>query len=172
MYVNSERRNVMNTEYTEAVKAHSEMIYRLALAGTANVHDAEDIAQTVFMKLFRSRKKFSDAEHMKAWLIRVAVNEIRQMKRSPWFRKRDDDEIPEIPDSSDITADTENKLVYDAVMSLKQDMRIAVILHYYYDYPCADIAKMTGTKEATVRTRLRRAREQLKTILKEDHENE
>ncbi len=162
----------MSTGYEESVEKYSEMIYRLALAGTANVQDAEDVTQDVFMKLLKCKKDFSDDEHRKAWLIRVTVNEIGLLKRSAWFRKRGNSELPEMPDGTDIVSDAENKLVYDAVMQLKQDYRIAVILHYYYDYPCDDIARMTKTKESTIRTRLRRAREKLKEILKEDFNDE
>lgn len=56
----------MSSEYEDAVREHSEMIYRLALAGTGNVHDAEDITQDVFLKLLNSKKAFSDDEHRKA----------------------------------------------------------------------------------------------------------
>lgn len=158
----------MSSEYEDAVREHSKMIYRLALAGTGNVHDAEDITQDVFLKLLNSKKAFADDEHRKAWLIKVTVNQVRLLRRSAWFRKRNSNEIPEISDGEDICTDTENKIVYEAVMSLKQEMRLTVILYYFYDHSCSEIAKMTGTKEATVRTRLRRAREQLRILLKED----
>lgn len=159
----------MNTEYSEIIKNHSEMVYRIAFVGTANKSDAEDITQDVFMKLIKCRKKFENDEHIKAWLIKVTLNEVKLLKRSAWFRKRDaDSEISEIKSSSDICLQTENMLIYDAVMKLKQDQRIAVILFYFYDYQCSEIAKMTGTKETTVKTRLKRAREKLKIILKED----
>ena len=155
----------MSSEYEDAVREHSEMIYRLALAGTGNVHDAEDITQDVFVKILNSKKAFSDDEHRKAWLIKVMVNQVKLLRSSEWFRKRNRDEIPEIADGEDLCTDTENKIVFDAVMSLKQEIRMTVILYYYYDHSCSEIAKMTGTKEAIVRTRLRRAREQLRILL-------
>ena len=159
----------MSTEYTEAVKLHSEMVYKIAFAGTANTADAEDVTQNVFMKLLKCGKNFESEEHRKAWLIRVTLNEVKLLKRSAWFRKRDDNtEINEIRSDNDICINTENKMVYDAVMKLDKDQRLAVILFYYYDYTSSEIAKMSGTKEATIRTRLKRAREKLKEILKED----
>jgi len=159
----------MNTEYSEIIKNHSEMVYRIAFTGTANVSDAEDITQNVFMKLFKHIKNFENDEHCKAWLIKVTLNEVKLLKRSAWFRKRDSSsEINDIHSNDDICIQTENKLVYEAVMKLNQDQRIAVILFYFYDYPCSDIAKMSGTKETTVRSRLKRAREKLKTVLKEE----
>ena len=159
----------MDAEYTEAVKNYSEMVYRIAFVGTGNNSDAEDITQDVFMKLYKNRKKLETEEHRKAWLIKVTVNEIKLLKRSAWFRKRDGSaEIDVIKSDNDICVQTENKLVYDAVMKLEKNQRIAVILFYFYDYSCVEMSKMTGDKEATIRTRLKRAREKLSTILKEE----
>ena len=168
MYIISERGKAMKTDYSEIIKIHSEMVYRIAFAGTANAADAEDITQDVFVKLLKYRKKFESEEHCKAWLIRVTLNEVKLLKRSAWFRKRDSNtEINEIHSDNDICIQAENMLVYDAVMKLKHDQRIAVILFYFYDYSCGEIAEMSGTKESTVRTRLKRARENLRTTLKE-----
>ena len=160
---------MQNNDYREAIEKYSQMIYRLAFSGTGNVCDAEDITQNVFYKLLKYRKQFTDEEHRKAWLLRVAVNEIKLFKRSAWFRKRDDNsDISEIQSDNDICTHTENKLIYDAVMQLDHDQRITVILFYFYDYPCSKIAEMSRTNESTVRSRLKRAREKLKIILKED----
>ena len=122
----------MKTDYSEIIKIHSEMVYRIAFAGTANAADAEDITQDVFVKLLKYRKKFESEEHCKAWLIRVTLNEVKLLKRSAWFRKRDSNtEINEIHSDNDICIQAENMLVYDAVMKLKHDQRIAVILFYF-----------------------------------------
>lgn len=162
----------MINDYKAAVDIYSQTIYRLAFSGTGNVSDAEDITQTVFYKLLKNRTVFSSEEHRKAWLLRVTVNEIKVFKRSAWFRKRDYSELPEICDSLDIAQQTDNKLVYDALMKLKQEQRMIIMLRYYYEYSCSEISVMTGIKEETVRTRIKRAREKLKKYLKEEFGNE
>ena len=63
MYIISERGKAMKTDYSEIIKIHSEMVYRIAFAGTANAADAEDITQDVFVKLLKYRKKFESDEH-------------------------------------------------------------------------------------------------------------
>lgn len=158
--------------YQETVELYSAMLYRLAFSGTGNVCDAEDIVQTVFLKLLKYSKKFNSEEHRKAWLLKVTVNEIKLFRRSAWFRKHAGNELPEISDGTDIQTEAENKLVYDAVMKLKQEQRMVIMLYYYYQYSSADISVMTRIKEETVRTRIKRARKKLKDILKEDFENE
>ena len=158
---------MQNNDYREAIEKYSQMIYRLAFSGTGNVCDAEDITQNVFYKLLNYRKQFTDEEHRKAWLLRVAVNEIKLFKRSAWFRKRDNNELPEISSDSDPAIIAENRLVYDAVMKLGKEQRMVIMLHYFYGYSTGEISAMTGVKEETIRTRIKRARAKLKNILKE-----
>ena len=55
MYIISERGKAMKTDYSEIIKIHSEMVYRIAFAGTANAADAEDITQDVFVHRFRKQ---------------------------------------------------------------------------------------------------------------------
>ena len=70
----------MNSDYRNAVEIHSEMVYRLAITATGKIYDAEDITQNVFLKLLKNKKKFTDEEHQKAWLIKVTMNEIKLFK--------------------------------------------------------------------------------------------
>ena len=163
---------MQNNDHREAIEIYSQMIYRLAFSGTGNVHDAEDITQNVFYKLLKYRKQFNSEEHRKAWLLRVTVNEIKLFKRSGWFRKRDSNELAEITDDTDPAILAENRMVHDAVMALKQEQRMVVMLHYYYGYSTSEISAMTGIKEETVRTRIKRARTKLKNILKEEFDDE
>ena len=71
-------------KYIVAVETNKDMVYRIALHDCRNRHDAEDIMQIVFLKLYRSAVAFESPEHLKNWLIRVTVNECRRMFVSPW----------------------------------------------------------------------------------------
>lgn len=57
-----------------AVNTYSDTVYRVALNITHNPHDSFDISQEVFIRLVKNQEKIKDKEHLKAWLIRVAVN--------------------------------------------------------------------------------------------------
>ncbi len=135
-------------------------VYRLAFARTQNKYDAEDILQTVFLRLCKCDTVFSDDEHIKAWLIKVTVNTSKNLLSSAFHRL-----TQPMPDQI-LVEDNPSFEVYDAVRALPQKYRTVVHLFYYEGYTCAEIARILGTKEATVKTRLKRSRERLCTLLK------
>ena len=122
----------------DAVGRWGDTVLRLAASRTGNRADAEDVFQTVFLRLHQGGKRFRDDEHLKAWLLHVTVNCCNDLHRSPWHRKR-------------------------ATLSDRQ--RTAVHLHYYEGYATDEIARITGERPATVRSHLHRARKALKIDL-------
>ena len=73
-------------DYTKAVDTYADSVYRVAYSYTYTKVDAEDVLQNVFFKLFQSRQNFNSEEHLKQWIIRVAVNECHNLHRSYWKR--------------------------------------------------------------------------------------
>jgi RNA polymerase sigma-70 factor (ECF subfamily) len=159
----------------EIVHKYSDMIYRLAFAKTGNSHDAEDITQEVFLKLINSQKKgktFNDEEHRKAWLIRVtvnlAINTVKSSNRLTDFDESVYGALTSEPCGNDDFSRIETKsVVMPAVLSLPEKYRIVIHLYYYEGLSVAEIEKVTGLGENTVKSRLLRARGKLKEILKE-----
>ena len=146
--------------YADLVNMYANNVYKIAVSYCNNRSDAEDIVQNVFIKLLKSKEKFKDDEHVKRWLIRVAINESKNMNTSFW-RKR----IVPLEDSEPI-------VLLGAVMKLKEKNRIVVQLYYYEGYSVKEIAEILRIKETTVQTRLMRARNALREIVKEDWLNE
>ena len=135
-------------------------VYRLAHARVQNRFDAEDILQTVFLKLCKEKSDFSDSEHLKAWLLKVTVNSSKNLLMSGWMKH-----TTELSDS--ITAPQhEVGEVYAEVAKLPVKYRTVIHLHYFEGYSCKEIAEIINTNEATVKTRLKRGRERLQTTLK------
>ncbi|MDE7132631.1 MAG: sigma-70 family RNA polymerase sigma factor [Lachnospiraceae bacterium] len=181
-----------NRAYIDAVKAYADIVYRTALSYTKASHDAEDVTQTVFMKLLETKDGFVDEEHLRRWLIRVTVNECKNLWKSFWrrsvglFDQMAEDEQkpydfkghterglrrgrpPEVPEFEDLS----QSALYEAVMALPKDYRIVVHLFYYEDYSTGEIAKLLHIREQTVRTRLVRARKKLKQRLEEAWQDE
>ncbi|MDR0222584.1 MAG: RNA polymerase sigma factor [Oscillospiraceae bacterium] len=152
-------------ELTEAVEKYRDTVFRIAYGYTGSFEDSEDISQDVFLKLFKSNKRFVDEEHKKAWLIRVAINASKSALRSSWRQKRAD--MP--PESVPYYSDVQDRELFDCVMRLPPKYRAAVYLYYYEDYPVTDVARLMGISRTAVTTRLARAREQLKrTFAKEE----
>ena len=159
------------TEYNSCVDKYLKMVYRISFHYFGNREDAEDVSQDVFLKLYSHNTKFESEEELKAWLIRVTTNTCHSYFRNP-FRKRkteiDEKEIENIVGSSSSEQEIINrKVVMDAVMSLPERYRIVVYLYYYEEYSICQISNTLNIKETTIQTRLSRAREKLKSILKD-----
>ena len=70
------------------IEQYFNMVYKLALSQTKNVHNAEDVVQNVFLKYLQNSHKLMSSEHEKAWLIRVTLNECKSFFASSWFQAR------------------------------------------------------------------------------------
>lgn len=134
-------------------------VYRLALSYTRSPQEAEDVCQTVFLKLIES---VVTPGKERAWLMQVTANECRSLLRSSWWRKT-------APLEADIPARMgEYAYVYQSVMSIPPKYRVVVYLHYYELYATKEIAALLHISQSAVTTRLSRAREMLKELLKEE----
>lgn len=154
---------------SELVERYSDMIYRLALSYMKSIHNAEDVVQDVFLKLVENDIFFDNPEHEKAWIIRVTINICKNKLRQFWNRNTtalDDVQEPSYSDTY------EDDTVLKAVMSLPENYRIVIHLFYYEGYKTPELAKLLKKRESSIRSILHRAREQLKTILKEEYDFE
>ncbi len=144
----------------EVFDKYCDTVYRLAYSRVGNKYDAEDILQTVFLKLCKEKREFKDLEHLKAWLLKVTVNSSKNLIKSGWMR------FTEGLNDSITAPKHEVSEVYIEVSKLPIKYRTVIHLHYFEGYSCAEIAEITSTTEATVKTRLKRARERLSVTLK------
>ena len=149
----------------ELFHTYADMVYRLAFLRLRSSADAEDILQEVFVRCLRNGKAFHDAEHQKAWLIRVTVNCTKTLATSAWRRHT-------VPERDDVLTEMEDHTdVYAAVLALPRDYRTAIHLHYYEGYSVREIAKLTGSTEQAIKSRLFRARGMLHELLKGDYQD-
>ena len=70
----------------ETVERYGDMVWRLALARTADRHDAEDVFQEVFLRYIRHAHRLADEDHRRAWLIRCTINCSKSLLAAPWRR--------------------------------------------------------------------------------------
>ena len=151
-------------EYERIVCKYMDMIYRLAISHTKTPADADDIVQQTFVKLLTKKVLFTDEEHIKRWLIRVCINECNSFFSSFWRKNVDSmDAMTKEPEFSM----QESSDLYEAIKQLPSKCSIVIYLFYYEGYSTKEIAEMIRVREATVRTRLVRARKLLKEQLKE-----
>lgn len=155
--------------FQQAVRTYSDTVYRIALHALKNREDAEDVMQTVLLKLFETTKEFASEEHLKHWLLRVSVNESRKLLRSFWRRTSvpleewRDGPTPENGEKADLLR---------AVMGLETKYRLTVYLYYFEGCTVAETAAALRANPSTVQTWLLRARARLRKELSEETEKE
>ena len=157
--------------YVEAVQSYGNMVFRVAYQYCGNKSDAEDVVQNTFIKLYQSPKKFEDEEYIKRWLIRVAINEAKNLSMSFWKKNMFSLEESDKGESVEFCKEEHTQL-HDAIIKLPSKYRIAVHLYYFEEYSVKEIAEILKIKESTVQTQLMRARAKLKEQLKEAWEDE
>ena len=151
------------TQMTAIYDRMKNTIYRTALAYCRNIQDAEDITHDVFLIRFRREEPFPDDESEKAWMLRVTVNQCKNLLKS--FRRRFT--VP-LEDAADVCITQDEHSVWDAVNALPAHYRVVVHLYYYEGYTVGEIGKITGRSETAVQTQLYRARKMLRKALGEE----
>lgn len=128
---------------------------------------AEDAVQDTFIKAWRSYDGFRKEASEKTWLMRIAVNTCRDLRRSRWFihidRKVNMDDLPEPSVPFDMPDDT----ITRAVLSLKLPLRQVIILYYYQGLTAQETAKVLKLSLRAVHYRLEKAKQALKCCLEE-----
>lgn len=146
---------------SQVVEKYYDMIFYLALARTKNEDDAKDIVQDVFTVLIKYDGTFNSEEHLKAWLIKVAIF------CSQKFIKKFHREIAVSEDMlmGTYNMDDENIAVYNALMKLSPQHRTIVYLHYYQGYKLKEIAQMLDKTYDSVQSMLKNAKKKLRQFL-------
>lgn len=148
-------------EFLPLFDKYHNMVYRIALVSTQSPQDAEDIVQMVFLKLLEGKTRPMPG-HERAWLTTVTVNTCRDLMR--WNLRRKTEPLDEtIPFS-----DPEESALFEAVTALPKKYRLVVHLHYYEGYTHDEISSMLNITPSAVSMRLHRARNLLRSALKED----
>jgi RNA polymerase sigma-70 factor (ECF subfamily) len=158
--------------WDEIVRAHSARVYRLAYRLTGNQHDAEDLTQEVFVRVFRSLATYTPGT-FEGWLHRITTNlflDGARRRQRLRFEGLGDEVAQRIPsnDRSPAQAWDDNHFDGDiqaALQSLPPDYRAAVVLCDIEGFSYEEIAATMGVKLGTVRSRIHRGRAQLRTAL-------
>lgn len=150
-------------------KTYYSLVFRVAFMELRSHADAEDVIQEVFIRLIRYNPEFEGAEHEKAWLIRTTINLCKDFLKSKWNQSTV---------SMDAISGEELKFfkvpyvqqddMVQNLFELPEKYRRALYLFYYEDYSIKEISDVLGIPEGTVKTNLKRGREELKRILSKE----
>ena len=157
----------MRLSVEDAFGKYGDRVFSAAFSICRNREDADDVVQDTFLKYHTKQMQYMDETHLKAWLLRVAINRARDITAAFWRRNRVSWE--DYMEQLEFTQ-PEDRSLFQAVMSLPEKYRL--VLHLYYDEECAikEIASLLHTGEGTIKSRLSRGRALLKTMLTEDLE--
>lgn len=156
-------------ELEQYLEKYRRNVFAMALFYLKNPYDADDVVQDVFLKLYTYTGEFDSEEHIKAWLIRCAVNRCKDILLSPWYRLS----LPLEAASEKAHIDhTEGKgEVFRLLKKLGRNNRVTLYLYYYEGYSTDEIAKMLGISVVAVTSRLKRGRQQLKKLMTDKKED-
>ena len=154
-----------------AMEQYEESLLRMCFVYLGDAQLAEDAVQETFLKAYRSLSGFRGEASEKTWLLRIAINTCKDVRRGAWLRHVDRnvalDQLRE-PSAPDAAFDDS---LTRAVMALKPRYRAAVLLCYYKGLTGQEAAQALGVSRATVMNRLRKAKEQIKKALEAWDEN-
>ena len=141
---------------------HYQFVFSICYTYMKNRHEAEDVTEDIFVKVYTSKICFENEEHEKSWLAVATINLCKDRLKSWWKRKISSLELQEeIPVNDEIkTDDTLNE-----VMKLPSKYKDVVYLYYYMGYSTDEIAVMLKKPASTIRNHLREARLKLKDVL-------
>lgn len=152
------------SDVAQVIDTYADTVKRICMVYVKNTVETEDIFQTVFFKYATSDIHFESDDHLKAWLIKITVNQCKDVLKS-FFRSRrvsmDDVIEPSVNDPKDYG------FLYNALKQLPSHYRMVLYLEYYEGYTAKEIGQIMHKNINTIYTWLGRAKNQLKSILKE-----
>ena len=155
----------MRLTVDEVFHKYADRVFSAAFSVCRNRADADDIVQNTFLKYYSLDIDYESEAHIKAWLLRVAINQAKDLTRSFWRRNKVawEESMNELA-----FEEPEDSRLFEAVMRLPDKYRIVIHLFYDEDYTVAEIAGILKCREGTIKSQLSRGRKLLKTMLMEE----
>ena len=154
-----------NRAFTALMRAYADDVLRLCYVYLRDRQLAEDAMQETFLKAYRHMASLENAESQRAWIVKIAVNTCRDVRRSAWLRHNDLrvslEDLP--PASCEFTAEDDS--VVREVMRLKSKYKEAILLRYYQDLSPEECARALGMTVSGFYRRLKRAQDALRPKL-------
>ncbi|MET4560343.1 sigma-70 family RNA polymerase sigma factor [Lysinibacillus parviboronicapiens] len=157
-------------EIEQVITEHGDYLLKVAYLYVKNEATAEDIVQDVFIAFYQKQQQFRQESSLRTYLVKMTVNRSHdylrswKSKRLSLFEKITGRPTTITPEKELLAKSTKRELV-DALFTLSVQYREVLILYYFEDMNTVEIAQLVRCPEATVRTRLQRARKQLATAI-------
>ena len=159
--------------FARLVEAYKSPVYNLAYRMLRNTAEAEDAAQEIFLRAYLKLASYDRGRKFSTWLLAIASNYCIDLLRRRKATMVDLDDVEFLvesrepgPEQSAVEGE-QRDVVAQVIDALPPAYRLPTVLRYYYDLPYDEIERITGLSEATVKTRLFRARRMIKEMLEE-----
>ena len=159
----------MREPVQELIGLYQNNLYAAAFSICKNAQDAEDVVQETFIQYHMNKNQFESQQHIRAWLIRVAINKAKNVNHTFWRKNK----VPLEEYMETLAFETpKSQNLFETVMKLPEKYRTAIHLFYYEDYGVKEIAGILRISESNVKTRLSRGRKLLKESLQEEWDHD
>ncbi len=135
------------------------VLYRVSYSVLLNAEDCADAVQECILRAWVARDRLREEEYLQTWVIRNLLNVCYDMRR----RRKPTVDIDSLPEPA--APRDANRELHDAIAGLDERLRVAVVLYYMEGYSVDEIARLTRCPAGTVKSRLKRARQRLRTDL-------
>lgn len=172
----------MNLDREHAIEVimnlYGNEIKRYVFTFMKNHADTDDVTQEVFVTVYQKLHTFQGRSSLKSWIYSIATNKCKDHLRSWQVRNRNlkeklkrnlsknQENILSLEDK--VVKNSESKELLQQILQLPIKYREVIILYYFYDFSTVEMSKILQTKDATIRTRLRRGRDQLRSMLRSE----
>ena len=150
-------------DFAEKIMAAEATLYHISKSILKNDCDCADAVQETIITAYSKLHSLKDDRFFRTWLCRILINECYQICRA---NKR----VVPLEDymETDCPSEQQNDLgLFDAIIELKTDLRLVIVLHYIEGFQTTEMAGILKIPEGTVKSRLSRARAELKSVLGE-----
>lgn len=158
--------------FAEVVEQHKNLVYSILLRMTDDHDEANDLAQEVFIKVFRQLKQFKGKSKLSTWIYKIAyfhgLSYLRKRKR--WFTDANNVEIQASDNiNEEIALDELKGHVSECIRSLKPLERTAITLFYLEEMQVKEVAEIMNITESYVKVTVHRAKQSLKEMIKKEY---
>lgn len=154
----------MNLE--RIVNEYGDALLRMCFLYLKDHAMAEDAVQETFLRAFRHQDDFQGKSSVKTWITRIAINVCKDMLTDPWARHRSGEDLPDEATPEPSFSSEDRYVISGKIANLPPKYKEVILLHYYQELKLSEIAEILGESEATIKTRLKRARDMLRSELK------
>jgi RNA polymerase sigma-70 factor, ECF subfamily len=171
----AQRGEALPNDLEELFREHYELLYRTAYGITGNRHDAEDVLQSIFVKLLQnplSPDITNPARYVYRAAVNLSLNVVRARKRLKLVDGVEYLQLPAVHERDGaLDSDEWHEQLMDAITRLKPRALEILMLHYKHGYTDVQIAKLLGTSRGTIAVTLFRIRARLKRFLESARSN-